>query len=90
MAASSPEPKRTPPHPQGQTGGSSGEDDEPLRGFVPRTVTAKRVNAALVSNQPFGKHLVDISVAYRKLFIYDYRMERRIPSTGSHTLHSIK
>ena len=90
MTASSSEPKRTPPHPQGRTGGSGGKDDEPLYGFVPRTVTAKQVNAALVSNQPFGKHLVDISVAYRKLFIYGHRMERRIPSTRNHTLHSIK
>ena len=69
MATTSSEPKHTPPHPQGQTGRYGGKDNEPLFGFVPRMVTAKQVSAALVSNQPLGKHLIDISVAYRKLFI---------------------
>jgi len=45
-------PKRNPPHQQDQTGGSNGTGNHPLYGFVPRRVTAKQVEAVLVSDPP--------------------------------------
>ena len=46
--------KHTPPHPQDKTGGFGRKDGDPLFGFVPRMVTAKQVNTALVSDQRFS------------------------------------
>ena len=46
--------KNNPPHRQDHTGGPNREIKSPLYGFVPRMVTAKQVQRALVGGQLFG------------------------------------
>jgi hypothetical protein len=47
-------PNKSPPHLEDQARGYNGEQNDPMFGFVPRTVTAKQVEAVLVSDQPVG------------------------------------